>query len=139
MPDRLSGQELAQKLRLEKAGLKVLFTSGFSVAVNGGAWPGREGKNFLQQPFSAQKPAETVRACLKRNRSHLRTVLNRGLESPLNPQAGKPAPRGADILVCGSWRLSSRQFLSAQTHDSRTVRGCAQRNPVSVNGVDKSG
>ena len=37
--------------------------------------------------------------------------LDWGLESPQNPQAGKPALRSADILVGGFWRLSSRQFL----------------------------
>ena len=43
---------------------------------------------------------------------------NTGLESPVNPQAGKPALRSADILVCGVWRLSSRQL--------RTVFRCTQ-------------
>src|SRR5437867_7842017 len=36
-----------------------------------------------------------------------------GQECPQNPQAGKPALRSADILVCGFGRLSSR--LSSPT------------------------
>jgi hypothetical protein len=32
------------------------------------------------------------------------------LERCQNPQAGKPALRGADILVCGFWGLSSPQL-----------------------------
>jgi len=47
--------------------------------------------------------------------------LKRGLESPRNPQAGKPALRGADILVCGFWRLSSRQF-NTELESSATRR-----------------
>jgi len=34
-----------------------------------------------------------------------------GLESPANPQAGKPALRSADIPVGGFWGLSGPQFL----------------------------
>jgi hypothetical protein len=36
--------------------------------------------------------------------------MDRRLESRRNPQAGKPALRSADILVCGFWGLSSPQF-----------------------------
>jgi hypothetical protein len=58
-------------------------------------------------------------------RTHLETFLDdannslrhRRLESRLNPQAGKPAPRSADILVGGFWGLSSSQV--------RTVPRCA--------------
>src|SRR5579884_2733419 len=50
--------------------------------------------------------------------AHLDTVLKeeiwfsmkRRLESRLNPQAGKPAPRSAHFRVCGFWGLSSPQF-----------------------------
>src|SRR5207245_9940032 len=35
-----------------------------------------------------------------------------GQECPQNPQAGKPALRSADILVCGFGRLSSRLSLT---------------------------
>jgi len=44
---------------------------------------------------------------------------NRQLESRLDPQAGKPAPRGADIPVGGFWGLSSPQ--SAPLIHSRSV------------------
>src|SRR5208282_4506862 len=40
------------------------------------------------------------------------------LERCQNPQAGKPALRGADILVCGFWGLSSPQL--------RTVSSCTR-------------
>src|SRR6266568_8129192 len=51
-------------------------------------------------------------------RVHLDTGLDclvggrrdRRLESRLNPQAGKPAPRSADVLVGGCWGLSNPQL-----------------------------
>jgi hypothetical protein len=56
---------------------------------------------------------------------HLGTVHNRGLESPRNPQAGKPALRSADIPVRGFGRLSSRPMIPARASRPRTVPGCA--------------
>src|SRR5437899_12992342 len=44
-----------------------------------------------------------------------------GQECPQNPQAGKPALRGADILVCGFGRLSSRPSLTHFNHTPRSV------------------
>ena len=40
-------------------------------------------------------------------------LSNRELESSPNPQAGKPALRNADILVCGYRGLSSPRIRSA--------------------------
>jgi hypothetical protein len=62
----------------------------------------------------------------KSGRVEVDTILNWGLESPQNPQAGKPALRSADIPVGGFGRLSSRPGLPGQTSRPRTVRSCTQ-------------
>jgi PAS domain S-box-containing protein len=65
MPEGLSGRALANKLRLEKPQLKVIYTSGYSVDVlSEASREFVEGVNFLQKPYRPQRLAETVRACL---------------------------------------------------------------------------
>ncbi len=67
MPDGLTGRELAEKFLNQKPGLKVIFTSGYSAETTDGEFKLREGHNFLQKPFSAQKLTQTVRTCLDQN------------------------------------------------------------------------
>ncbi|MBZ0089875.1 MAG: response regulator, partial [Thermoanaerobaculia bacterium] len=64
MPDGVSGHELAERLRAERARLAVVFTSGYSAELAGRelALPG--GEAFLQKPFSSNTLLETVRRCL---------------------------------------------------------------------------
>jgi PAS domain S-box-containing protein len=64
MPDRVNGQELAEKLQAERPNLKVIFTSGYSEEVAGTDWVLRRGLNYLQKPYHPQKLARTVRECL---------------------------------------------------------------------------
>lgn len=58
LPDGLSGQELAERLKAKKPGLKVIFTTGYSPEVVAPNFPLREGANFLLKPY---RPADLVR------------------------------------------------------------------------------
>ena len=64
MPDGLSGKDLAESLMGHKPELKVIFTSGYSLAVVGVDLVLREGLNFLQKPYNPRKLAQAVRDCL---------------------------------------------------------------------------
>ena len=64
MPEGVSGRDLAEKLHVEKPGLKIIFTSGYPKDVIGKDFVLREGVNFLQKPYYPQKLAETIRDCL---------------------------------------------------------------------------
>jgi two-component system cell cycle sensor histidine kinase/response regulator CckA len=66
MPHGISGRELAAKLLAEKPALKVIYTSGYSLAMVGTDMVLKEGVNFLQKPYHPAKLATTVRDCLDR-------------------------------------------------------------------------
>jgi two-component system cell cycle sensor histidine kinase/response regulator CckA len=61
MPDGIMGKELAEKLRADKPGLKVIYTSGYSVDAVGQHFMLREGVNFLQKPYHPPTLAQAVR------------------------------------------------------------------------------
>ena len=60
----MSGAELASRLKVEKLGLKVIYSSGYSLdMVNGGLL--LEGNSsYLPKPYNAAKLVSTVRKCL---------------------------------------------------------------------------
>ena len=64
MPDNMNGRELAEKLRSERAGLKVIFTSGYSADIVGKDFKLEPELNFLQKPYQPQTLALTIRRCL---------------------------------------------------------------------------
>jgi PAS domain S-box-containing protein len=69
MPEGLSGRDLAERVLAERAELRVLYTSGYSLEAVG---PGpsfslKDGTNFLQKPYDPDTLAQTVRDCLDRN------------------------------------------------------------------------
>jgi CheY-like chemotaxis protein len=64
MPDGLSGRELAGKLLLQKPELRVIYSSGYSLAVVGTDMVLQDGINFLQKPYHPRKLARAVRDCL---------------------------------------------------------------------------
>jgi PAS domain S-box-containing protein len=64
MPGGMTGRELAEKLRIEKPLLKVIYTSGYSTEILGKATTLVEGFNFLQKPYQSAKLAHAVRNCL---------------------------------------------------------------------------
>jgi CheY-like chemotaxis protein len=61
MPDGISGMQLAEKLKAQNPGLKVIFTTGYSSELMGKNFEIKEGVNFLQKPYPPQKLVETVR------------------------------------------------------------------------------
>jgi PAS domain S-box-containing protein len=63
MPD-ISGRELADRLTAEKPGLKVIYTSGYSIDLAGRGIALTEGVNFLQKPYAAHRLARAVRESL---------------------------------------------------------------------------
>jgi CheY-like chemotaxis protein len=61
MPDGISGLQLAEKLKAQNPGLKVIFTTGYSAELLGKDFKIKEGVNFLQKPYPPQKLVQTVR------------------------------------------------------------------------------
>lgn len=59
LPEGMNGQELADKLRREKPGLKVICASGYSMDEIE-----QEGMGFLQKPYTRVTLTKTVRECL---------------------------------------------------------------------------
>jgi PAS domain S-box-containing protein len=64
MPEGISGRELAERLQAQKPGLKVLFTSGYSVDIIRRDFAMRDGLNFLQKPYRQHTLAQAIRDCL---------------------------------------------------------------------------
>ena len=61
MPDGISGMQLADKLKAQNPGLKVIFTTGYSAELMGKDLQIKEGVNFLQKPYPPNKLLQTVR------------------------------------------------------------------------------
>ncbi len=59
MPEGMTGKELAEKLTAMKPGLKVIFTSGYSVEDFS-----NDASHFLQKPYNRLSIAKKVRDCL---------------------------------------------------------------------------
>jgi len=64
MPGNMNGHELAEKLRADRPGLKVIFTSGYSADIVGKNFKLEPDLNFLQKPYAPQTLALIVRRCL---------------------------------------------------------------------------
>ena len=64
MPEGVSGHELAQRLRAERPGLKVIYTSGYSAEIAGREFALSSDEAFLQKPFSTVALLETLRRSL---------------------------------------------------------------------------
>ena len=64
MPDGVTGRELADQLRVKQPGLKVIFTSGYTLNPGSAENEFREGINFLQKPYPIRALAKVVRDCL---------------------------------------------------------------------------
>ena len=64
MPGGVSGRELADRLRTEKPGLKVIYCSGYSDDMLGKDSPLRNNPDFLEKPFEPRKFLQRVRDCL---------------------------------------------------------------------------
>ena len=66
MPGGVSGRELADRLRVHRPGLKVIYMSGYTGELAGRGIELREGVNFLQKPFGPTALLACVRSCLDR-------------------------------------------------------------------------
>jgi PAS domain S-box-containing protein len=64
MPQQISGLELADRLLQENNGLKVIYTSGYSIELLDRHFGARPDVNFLPKPYHPLKLAEAVRTCL---------------------------------------------------------------------------
>jgi FixJ family two-component response regulator len=60
----VDGRELARLLRSQKAGLKVIFTSGYSVEIAGRELKLEAGQDFIQKPSDPDHLLEAIRNCL---------------------------------------------------------------------------
>jgi two-component system, cell cycle sensor histidine kinase and response regulator CckA len=64
MPGSIMGGELAERLKAQSPGIKVIYTSGYSPGMAGKDISLLEGHNFLPKPYSIGKLAQLVRDCL---------------------------------------------------------------------------
>jgi CheY-like chemotaxis protein len=64
MPEGLTGMELADKLFEERPGLKMLFTSGYSMEDIGAELVRHPNTRFLEKPYTSQSLASAVREIL---------------------------------------------------------------------------
>jgi two-component system cell cycle sensor histidine kinase/response regulator CckA len=64
MPEGVSGKELAEHLWSLQPGLKVVFTSGYTLQEVGPEVLDRTGAHFLQKPYSHASLASIIRDCL---------------------------------------------------------------------------
>jgi CheY-like chemotaxis protein len=64
MPDGMNGLELAERLRVMRPSLKVIFTSGYLADVSREDMLARETDAFLAKPFSLPDLARLVRRTL---------------------------------------------------------------------------
>lgn len=64
MPGNMTGRELAEHMQKRKPGLKVIYTSGYSVDTLGNSFVFKRGVNFLPKPYHPLTLAKIVRDCL---------------------------------------------------------------------------
>ncbi len=64
MPGGISGRDLAAQLQARKAGLRVIYTSGYSADLMGQSAPRADEIHFLQKPYDPDTLLHIVRACL---------------------------------------------------------------------------
>jgi two-component system cell cycle sensor histidine kinase/response regulator CckA len=64
MPEGPAGLELAESMKSEQPKLKVIYTSGYSMDLQGRHQELREGVNFLPKPYHPPTLARVVRNCL---------------------------------------------------------------------------
>ena len=64
MPEGVSGRDLANRILAERADLKILFTSGYSLDSVDPDFNSHQMRNFLQKPYNPETLAKAVRECL---------------------------------------------------------------------------
>lgn len=63
MPGGLSGLELGRRLLAQQPGLRVLYSTGYTDELLGGASSLRGTTSFLEKPYDRRKLLSNVRAC----------------------------------------------------------------------------
>jgi CheY-like chemotaxis protein len=81
MPEGLTGMELADKLFEDRPGLKMLFTSGYSMEDISAELVRHPNTRFLEKPYTSHRLAEAVREILDAD--------------PMNPAPQETTPAGA--------------------------------------------
>ena len=66
MPEGFNGLELAEQMCLEKPGLKVIISSGYSTEISSHGIPAESGFCYLAKPSASALIAATVRDCLQK-------------------------------------------------------------------------
>jgi CheY-like chemotaxis protein len=79
MPDQITGAGLAKTLQAQKSGLKVIYTTGYSMEALHSDLALEDGVNFLAKPYTPAKLAQTVRRC-----------LDGSIAGPIEPAADRP-------------------------------------------------
>jgi two-component system, cell cycle sensor histidine kinase and response regulator CckA len=76
MPEGVTGRDLAEELRKNRPGLKVVFLSGYSAEVVGRetGFSRRTKSHFLQKPCSPVTLLQTVRQCLDEKQQEVETA-----------------------------------------------------------------
>jgi CheY-like chemotaxis protein len=64
MPDGVSGYDLGQRLQAQKTGLKVIYSSGYSLELADRDAVLQAADRFLSKPYTPEKLATMVRSCL---------------------------------------------------------------------------
>jgi CheY-like chemotaxis protein len=64
MPEGISGRELAERVLQDRADLKVIYSSGYSLDVVSQEPAFEDGTHFLQKPYDPDTLARMVRDCL---------------------------------------------------------------------------
>ena len=64
MPESMSGWQLAHRLRAERPGLKVVYTSGYSPELIGGDFEQETNRVFLAKPYHSDRLAQIVSECM---------------------------------------------------------------------------
>jgi PAS domain S-box-containing protein len=65
MPDGMNGRALAARIRSDRPGLPVVFTSGYSAEIAGRELTLEKGQTFLQKPASRSLLLETLRTTIE--------------------------------------------------------------------------
>ena len=61
MPEGVGGRELAERLRADRPGLRVIYTSGYSAEIAGREFAMSSDEAFLQKPYSTFALLDTLR------------------------------------------------------------------------------
>jgi CheY-like chemotaxis protein len=62
MPEGLTGRDMAERLRIRKPHLRIIYTTGYSAELRGS--PCGPGEALVYKPYNSEGLLKSVRACL---------------------------------------------------------------------------